>query len=355
MKNSTMKAYQIVEWGAPLEEREVETPEPKGSEVLIRVTSSGVCHSDIHIWDGYFDMGDGNKVTLDQRGVKLPFTMGHEALGEVAALGPDASGVEIGDKRVVYPWIGCGECEVCKRGEDLLCLSPRTVGTRYGGGYAEYCIVPDGKFLVPYDGVDEAHAATCACSGITAYSALKKTMPLREDEWLLIVGAGGVGLSGIGMAKAVVGSKLIVADIDPAKRAAAIAAGADEVIDNSDADAVAKVMEITGGGAMGAIDFVGAPATTGFAVGALARGGTHVIVGLYGGALTLPMVSYPFKMMSIKGSYVGTLDDLKELLDLTRAGKVKPVPITRRPLSEAPIAIQELRDGKAVGRFVLTN
>jgi D-arabinose 1-dehydrogenase-like Zn-dependent alcohol dehydrogenase len=350
-----MKAYQIVEWGAPIEEREVEKPEPKGSEVLVRITASGVCHSDIHIWDGYFDMGDGNRITMADRGVGLPFTMGHEALGEVAALGPDASGVEVGDKRIVYPWIGCGECAVCQRGDDLLCLAPRTVGTRYSGGYAEYCIVHDAKYLVPYDGVDEAHAATCACSGITAYSALKKTLPMRESDWLLIVGAGGVGLAGIGMAKAVVGSNLIVADIDPAKRAAAIAAGADEVIDNSEPDAVARIMEITGGGAMGSVDFVGAPATTGFAVNALAKGANHVVVGLYGGALTLPMVTYPFKMLSIHGSYVGTIDDLRELLDLTRAGKVKPVPITRRPLSEAPLALQELREGKAVGRFVLTN
>ncbi|MDP6566574.1 MAG: alcohol dehydrogenase [Alphaproteobacteria bacterium] len=350
-----MRAYQIVEWGAPLEEREVPMPEPQGTEVLVRVTASGICHSDIHIWDGYFDLGGGNKLTLEDRGVGLPFTMGHEVLGEVAALGPEAEGVAVGDRRIVFPWIGCGDCAVCQRGEELLCLAPRTVGARKPGGYAEYCLAPHPRYLVDFEGVDEPHAATCACSGVTAYSALRKVDFLRADEHLMIIGAGGVGLAGIGMAKAVVKGKLVVADIDPAKRAAAIAAGADEVVDNGDGEAVAKVLEMTGGGAMAAIDFVGAPATGGFAVQALARGGTLVVVGLFGGAMPLPMAMMPLKMLRLIGSYVGNLQEMHELMALVKAGKVKPVPITPRPLREAGQAIADLRDGKAVGRYVLTN
>jgi D-arabinose 1-dehydrogenase-like Zn-dependent alcohol dehydrogenase len=350
-----MRAYQIVKWGEPLEERDVPTPEPKGTEVLIRVTASGICHSDIHIWDGYFDMGGDNKLSLEDRGLKLPFTMGHEVLGEVAALGPEAEGVEVGDRRIVFPWIGCGTCEVCARGDELLCLAPRTVGTRYAGGYAEYCIAPHAKYLVPFEGTDEPHAATCACSGVTAYSALKKVNHLTDNDHLMIIGAGGVGLAGIGMAKAVCAAKLIVADIDPAKRAAAIAAGADIVVDNSDAGAVAQLLESTGGGVEAAIDFVGAPATSGFAMQALARGGTIVVVGLFGGALPLPVASLPLKMMRLIGSYVGNLEEMRELMDLVKAGKVKPVPTTPRPLREAGQAIADLRDGKAVGRYVLVN
>ena len=110
-----MNAYQITQWGQPLEEREVEIPKPKGTEVLLKVTACGVCHSDIHIWDGFFDLGGGKKVTLEDRGLKLPFTLGHEPLGEVAGLGPEATGVSIGEKRIAYPWIGCGHCDVCKR------------------------------------------------------------------------------------------------------------------------------------------------------------------------------------------------------------------------------------------------
>ena len=350
-----MRAYQIVKWGEPLEEREVPKPEPVGTEVLIRVTASGICHSDIHIWDGYFDMGGDNKLSLEDRGMELPFTMGHEVLGEVVALGPDATGVEIGDKRIYFPWIGCGECDVCQRGDELLCLAPRTPGTRYAGGYAEFCIAQHSKYLVPFDGVDEAHAATCACSGVTAYSALKKLKFLKPDDHLMIIGAGGVGLAGVGMAKAVVDAKLIVADIDPAKRAAALAAGADIVIDNSDPEAVANLMKSTGGGVHGVVDFVGAPATTGFAMQTLARGGTIVVVGLFGGAVPLPTASLPLKMMSLIGSYVGDLAEMHELMVLVKAGKVKPVPVTPRPLREAGEAIADLRAGKGVGRYVLTN
>src|SRR5271170_1101961 len=101
-----MHAMQIIEWGKPLEAREYPDPEPKGAEVVLRVEAAGVCHSDVHIWDGYFDLGGGAKVTLESRGVRLPFTLGHEIAGTVAALGPDARGVAVGDKRVVYPWIG---------------------------------------------------------------------------------------------------------------------------------------------------------------------------------------------------------------------------------------------------------
>lgn len=350
-----MKAYQITAWGEPLEERVIETPVPKGTQVLLRVTASGVCHSDIHLWDGYFDMGGDVKMRLEDRGMTLPFTMGHEVLGEVVALGPDASDVEVGDKRIYFPWIGCGECDVCQRGDELLCLAPRTPGTRYAGGYAEYCLAQHSKYLVPFEGVEETHAATCACSGVTAYSALKKLKHLRPEEHLMIIGAGGVGLAGIGMAKAVVDAKLVVADIDPAKRAAALAAGADMVIDNSDGDAVKELMTSIGGGVHGVIDFVGAPASTGFAMQTIARGGTIVVVGLFGGAVQLPLAALPLKMMSIIGSYVGNLDEMHELMALVTAGKVKPVPITPRPLREAAQAIADLRDGKALGRYVLTN
>ena len=181
-KEFKVKAYQITQWGKMLEENEVPIPKPTGTEVLIKIRASGICHSDIHIWDGYFDLGSGKRITLEERGLKLPFTMGHEPVGEVVALGPEATGVGIGDRRIVYPWIGCGFCKVCKNGDELLCNDPITVGTRRDGGYAEYLLAPHAKYLVPYDGVDEAFAATAACSGITAYSALKKLKHLKSDQ-----------------------------------------------------------------------------------------------------------------------------------------------------------------------------
>ena len=350
-----MKAYQITKWGERLEECEVPIPDPQGTEVLIRITSCGVCHSDIHIWDGYFDLGGGRRITLEERGLELPFTMGHEPVGEVTALGPEARGVSIGDKRVVYPWIGCGTCHLCKNDEELLCNNPITVGTRRNGGYAEYLLAPHAKYLVPYEGVDEAFAATAACSGITAYSALKKLKHLKSEETCLIIGAGGVGLAGVGMAKAILKSKVIVADIDDAKRNAAMAAGADDVIDNSAPDVAKELFRKTNGGPRGVVDFVGAPSTSAFGFQVLAKGGTLVVVGLYGGGMELPLSMLPLKVVNVVGSYVGTQQDLIELLDLIRKGKVKPVPVIKRQLSEAPMAIQDLRNGRDVGRYVLIN
>ncbi len=205
-----MESSQIIEWGKPLERREYDNPEPEGSEVLLRVTGCGVCHGDLHIWEGYFDLGEGKRITLEDRGLELPFTMGHEVVGEVLALGPDAEGVSTGDLRVVYPWIGCGDCDTCARDEDLICLAPRTVGTRRAGGYSDRVIVPHAKYLVPYDGVSTELAATYACSGITAYSALKKADAVAKDDPILIIGAGGVGLSAVHLAPHVVEGNVIL-------------------------------------------------------------------------------------------------------------------------------------------------
>src|SRR3981189_2151450 len=278
-----MRAMQIIEWGQPLEGRDYPDPEPRGEEVLLRVEAAGVCHSDVHIWGGPFDLGGGQQISLESRGVRLPFTMGHEIAGEVAALGPQASGVKVGDKVAAYPWIGCGECAVCRRGEELLCLQPRTLGTRRAGGYGTHVIVPHGRYLAP---------------------------------------AAGAG-------------KVIVAHIDAQKRAHARQMGAVTTIDNAAPDAVKQVMEATGGGAAAAIDFVGSPKKMEFGVNTLRKGGKLVMVGLYGGAHPISTVLFPFKMMTVEGSYVGTLEDLRELLALVQGGKAPPIPTETRPAADA--------------------
>ena len=350
-----MRAMQIIGWGKPLEVREYPDPEPKGEEVLLRVEAAGVCHSDVHIWDGHFDLGDGKQISLESRGVHLPFTMGHEIAGEVVALGPQATGVKVGDKVVAYPWIGCGECTVCEKGEELLCLRPRTLGTRVAGGYGTHVIVPHGRYLLPYDGIPQDLAATYTCSGITAYSALKKTREhVGADDHLVIIGAGGVGGSAVHIAPAAVERKVIVADIDAQKRAHARQMGAVATIDNGAPDAVKQGMEATGGGAAAAIDFVGSPKTMEFGVSILRKGGKLVMVGLYGGACPVSTVLFPFKMMTIEGSYVGTLEDLRELLAIVQGGRVPPIPIEVRPAEEASAALSDLKTGgKVRGRVVL--
>ena len=177
-----------------------------------------------------------------------------------------------------------------------------------------HVIVPEGRYLLPHQGVPQALAATYTCSGITAFSALKKTREhLGADDHLVIIGAGGVGGSAVHIAPAAVAGKVIVADIDAQKRAHARQMGAVATIDNAAPDAVKQVMEATGGGAAAAIDFVGSPKTMEFGVNILRKGGKLVMVGLYGGAHPISTVLFPFKMMTIEGSYVGTLDDLARI------------------------------------------
>ena len=353
-----MLSYQVIESGKPLEARETETPAPQGTEVLMQVDACGVCHSDLHLWDGEYLLAGGEKLTLADRGIKPPFTMGHEVVGVVAAVGPDVpapedGGVEIGDKRVVYPWIGCGVCEVCQRDEELLCLNQRTIGVRSPGGYADHVIVPDAKYLIDYSGLPTELACTYACSGLTAYSALKKTGADTPADDVVLIGAGGVGLSAVVFGKSMIGGKVIVADVDGTKRSLARQSGADETVDNSEADAVERIREITGGGAAAAIDFVGRPETAKFGLDVLRKGGTLVSVGLYGDALPLPMVMMPLMMLTICGSYVGTLQEMRKVMELARAGSVPPIPVAARPLAEATAVLNELQNGDILGRVVL--
>jgi D-arabinose 1-dehydrogenase-like Zn-dependent alcohol dehydrogenase len=348
-----MRSYQIVEWGEPLQLRERPTPVPEGTEVLLRVTAAGICHSDLHIWDGFFDLGEGRKLELGKVGARLPLTLGHEIVGVVEALGPDAGGVAVGDRRVAFPWIGCRKCAVCEHEREQWCLTPKFLGARVDGGYSDHVIVPHPKYLVDHEGVPPELACTFACAGLTAYGALRKVGELREDDHLVLIGAGGVGLSGLHVAPSVLPAKVIVADVDGKKRSVARQDGAWETIDNSEPDAVAKVIELTGGGARAAIDFVGAPATARFGFDVLRKGGRLVIVGLYGGALSVPLPFMPQRSLTIQGSYVGTLEELHEVLALGRAGKVPPIPLDVRPLDAAPEALDDLRAGRVTGRIVL--
>jgi len=346
-----MQSYQLKAFGAPLEAVSSPTPEPKGTEVLLRVTSCGVCHSDLHLRDGYFALGGEKKLDLS-RGLPLPHTLGHEIAGEVVALGPEAKGLKRGERRVAYPWIGCGECAVCKRGEEELCARPRQLGINVPGGYADHALVPHPRYLFDFGSVPEELACTYACSGLTAYAALKKVAPLGAGDPLVVIGAGGVGLAGVRLAKRVTGASPIVVDIDEAKRAAAFAAGAEATLDPAAPDAARNLVKATGGAAA-AIDFVGAEATTKFGYDVLRKGGTLVVVGLFGGSFSTPIPMLPLRAVAVRGSYVGSFAEMGELMALVRAGAVAPIPVSPRPLKEAEATLKELKEGRVVGRAIL--
>jgi D-arabinose 1-dehydrogenase-like Zn-dependent alcohol dehydrogenase len=344
-----MISYQIIEHGKPLQKVALETPKPQGSEVLVRVTRAGVCHSDVHIWDGYFDLGGGKRFYVKERGCIPPFTLGHEPFGVVEALGPRAKGVKVGQKRIVYPWIGCGKCGVCKAGQDNYCVSgTRFLGVNKPGAYSTHVLVPDPKYLLDAAGIDDAFAATLACSGLTAYSAAAKLPPLGARDRVAILGCGGLGLIGISVLRAKGAKHIVACDIDDSKLAAARKQGAHFTLNTKAPDAAQQLQGIAG-----AIDFVGSPATAALGIGALRKGGRYVLCGLYGGELVHPLPPLAQRAIGILGSYVGNLQELKEVVALAKKRKLKAAPVETRPAAEASAALEDLKAGRVVGRVVL--
>jgi len=348
-----MISYDIIEHGKPLQRVVRETPKPQGTEVLVRITRSGVCHSDLHIWDGYFDWGGGKRFYVKERGCVPPFTMGHEPFGVVEALGPRARGVKIGQKRVVFPWIGCGKCPMCKDGLDNYCVAMRTIGVLKPGAYATHVLVPHPKYLVDASGVDEAFAATLACSGVTAYSAVNKLPKLSARDWVAVLGCGGVGLAAISVLKAKGVRSVIACDIDEGKLAAAKSLGAKKTLDTRSPDAAQMLQGLAGGYLAAAIDFVGMPATHALGYAALRKGGRYILCGLFGGEITLPMPPIAQRAVAMMGSYVGNLKELKEVVALARKKKLKPSPVSTRPAEEVNAILEDLKAGKVLGRVVL--
>jgi len=348
-----MQGWAVVETGAPLKEVSAPTPEPKGTEVLVEVTHCGVCHSDLYFQDGHYDLGGGKRLSLADRGVTLPLVLGHETVGRVVKFGPDAKGVKVGDHRVVYPWIGCGNCKRCRSGEEQLCLTPGTIGVFRPGGYGSHVIVPRAEHLVDLAGVDPAVAATYACSGVTAYSAIKKVLPLAPDDPVVIIGGGGLGIAAIKILKALKHQAIIVVDVDKAKQEIALQAGATAAVGGKDVDTTAEIIKAAGGPVVGVIDFVNSSSTAKAGLDALTKGGTLVLVGLYGGDITISLPMLPLKGQSIRGSYVGNLQELRELIDLARSGDLEPLPVERVPQAKANEAINRVRKGEVKGRLVL--
>ncbi len=348
-----MRTWAVVENGADLQEMEMPTPEPTGKQVLLEVTHCGICHSDLHIWEGYYDMGGGKRMSLKERGVTLPLAMGHEIVGRVAKLGPDATGVKVGDVRIVFPWVGCGHCDRCLAEEDNMCLQGRALGVMQNGGYATHVLAMEPRHLVDPGNLDPAVAATYACSGITVLSAIQKVLPLPPDTPIVVVGAGGLGLNAIAVLKALGHRAIVVVDIDETKRAAAARAGASATVDGSGEGVTARIVAACGGQPRAVIDLVNGTATARFAFDALAKGGRLVQVGLFGGEITLPLPPMAMRELTVGGSYVGNPKQLRELVALAQTGKLDALPVQAVPMATANEALMRLRAGKVTGRLVL--
>lgn len=347
-----MKAARITEPNKPLEIAEVDVPKPQDVQVLVKVKATGVCHSDLHLWEGGYDTGDGFMKVTD-RGVKFPVIPGHEIVGTVTEIGKSVQGVSVGDNVLVYPWIGCGVCAACRIGNDNVCDSPRSLGVFQNGGYAEYVLVPHFKFLARVDGIELDGAASLACSGLTAYNAIKKSGANSQSN-LVIFGAGGLGLMGVQIARAITNANIIVVDIGDEKLQMAKELGADHGVNSKDPDAIQKIMALCGGkGADCVIDFVNAPPTVKMGLAVIRKRGTMTLVGLFGGAIELPLVSVPLKAITIQGAYTGNFNEMLELLNLAKRGVISPIVSKRYKLSEANGALEDLKNRKIIGRAVI--
>jgi propanol-preferring alcohol dehydrogenase len=349
-----MKSAKIIEIKRPLQIQENKTPKPKGSQVLVKVQSSGVCHSDIHLWEGGYEGPQGQFLKTTDRGVKYPLTPGHEIAGVIDSLGDQTEGFAKNEKVLVFPWIGEGLCPACRTGEENLCDKPRSLGIYTDGGYADYVLVPSYKYLVKLgDEIDTDTSAPLSCSALTAYGAVKNGN-LKPNDNVVIVGTGGLGLMAIQLAKAITGSRIIALDRDDKKLKAAKENGADEIINSKKEDAVKAVMELTGRmGADAVIDFVNASSTVETDMNFLRRRAKVVLVGLFGGELKLNLISMPTRSYKLIGSYTGSMNDLIELVSLAKRDIIKPIISNKFKLEEATKALKMLNDGKILARGVI--
>ncbi len=349
-----MKSARIVKTKESLQLEDLKTPKPKHEQVLVRVESSGVCHSDLHLWEGGYAGPQGVFMKVEDRGVKFPLTPGHEVAGRVEELGESVTGFQKGERVLVYPWIGEGLCPACRIGEENLCDFPRTLGIYQDGGYSELILVPSHKYLVNIENLDVNSSASLACSGLTAYTAVKKANA-QASETIVLVGAGGLGLMAVQLAKAVTNARVVMVDVDDKKLSEAKRLGADQTINSLSTDVVRGIKDITGGqGSEIVIDFVNNGKTAQNTINMIRKRGRLVMVGLFGGALELNLPLIPLRAFTLTGAYTGKFSDLVDLVALARSGKIQSVVSRKYKLDQVNEALEELKGGKIIGRAVLS-
>jgi propanol-preferring alcohol dehydrogenase len=350
-----MHAFAVFQDSLDVQEVELPDPVPTGAEVLLRVLRSGVCHTDTHLREGSYDLGSRGALKMVDRGVTYPLVMGHEVVGVVEKVGDRVHGAKPGDVRLVYPWIGCGTCRDCLAGRDNVCANGRNLGVVEHGGYAEQILVRDEKYLMDVDGLDLSWAATLACSGLTAFSAVNKVLPLGPDESVVVIGAGGVGLTAIATLSALGHKAICAVDLSERNLELALQVGATTTVQSTDQGLSAKIIEASGGPVAAVIDFVNNSQTAPVAFDSLRKGGKLVQVGLFGGELTVPTALMALKMLPLQGSFVGTPDELNQLITLAQQDAIPHIPIIDAELSAEAVgeSLDKLANGGVPGRVVL--
>ena len=335
-----MRAAVAHSFGAPLSIDEVPVPTPGPGEVLVKIASTGVCHTDIHAVDGDWPVKP-----------IMPLIPGHEGVGHVAALGSGVTDLKEGDA-VGIPWLhdACGQCEYCQTGWETLCDRQHNSGYSVNGTYAEYGIAS-----APFVGHLPANPdfdalAPILCAGVTTYKGLKET-EAKPGEWVVISGIGGLGHVAVQYAKAM-GLHVAALDVAPDKLALASELGADLVVDCSADDAAEQVVAATGGGAHGVLVTAVSRAAFGQALACVRKRGTVSLVGLPPGDFPTPIFDVVLKRITVRGSIVGTRKDLSEAIAFAAEGKVK-AKVSVEPLEAVNHVFDRLRAGKVDGRIVL--
>lgn len=350
-----MKVHAFTENDAGIATLDLPTPEPQGQDVVLAVRQSGVCHTDMHLMQGGYDLGRRGFLRMSERGVSYPLVAGHEILGEVVAIGRDVTTVRPGDLRLIYPWLGCGGCGQCRAGRENECAAGRMIGIQRHGGFATHVHVPHERYLLDVGDLDPARAATLACSGLTSYAAVDKVLPLEPDDPVVVIGAGGVGLMSIAVLRARGHRRLAVLDVNQDRLAVAAGMGPGiQTVDTTDLSAT-DVLLTLGGPVRAVLDFVNNGPTAALAFDLLAKGGHLVSVGLFGGEVTLPTALIAMKALTLQGSFVGSLDQLHELLALARGGTLPEIPIVAGHLDADGLetSLRDLAAGAVRGRVVL--
>jgi propanol-preferring alcohol dehydrogenase len=347
MTETTMRALRLTDWESTPHIDEVSVPKPQGAEILIEVTAAGLCRSDLHIMSsppGVYPY-------------ELPFTLGHETAGRVAALGQAASGVALGDPVVVYSRWGCGACWQCANGRDNACArtqhSAHGAGLGRDGGLADYLLVPSSRYLVPAPDLDPVHAAPLTDAALTSYHAVKLSFEkLRPGSTALVLGIGGLGHMAIQILKAITAARVLAVDVREAALELAREAGADAVMSSRGLTPEGVRAELGPDGATVALDFVGADATLELAAGSVAQGGDVAYVGRGGGALTVKPGLIPYEV-TVRMPTWGTIPELAEVVALARAGAIHAEGEVYS-LDEAISAYGRLKQGEVVGRAVIS-
>jgi propanol-preferring alcohol dehydrogenase len=335
-----MQAAVVKAFGKDLIIEQVPVPTPAPGQALVKLITSGVCHTDLHAVEGDWPVKPNP-----------PFIPGHEGVGEVVALGEGVTNLKVG-QLVGNAWLfsACGSCQYCRTGWETLCEAQENAGYSVDGSFGQYMLV-DAKFaaIIP-DGADLVEVAPILCAGVTVYKGLKMT-EARPGQWVVISGIGGLGHIAVQYAKAM-GLRVAAVDIADDKLALAKKHGAELLVNALHEDPIEVVQRVTGG-AHGVLVTAVHPSAFGQAIHMTRRGGTIVFNGLPAGDFPASIFEIVLKGLTVRGSIVGTRQDLEEALEFYARGEIHPT-VSTRNLSEINAVFDEMKHGKIDGRVVIS-